>query len=58
MTQHDILINTKSGLEWVTGLFNDDLNDAITLAVTEFGPATYVGHKTFSMVDGEWVEVA
>ena len=27
MKQHDILLEKKGNLEWVCGLFNNDLND-------------------------------
>mgnify|MGYP003637556022 CR=1 FL=1 len=55
MKQHDILLEKKGNLEWVCGLFNNDLNDAIACAVREMAPARYVGHKSFKVVCGEWV---
>lgn len=56
MKQHDILLEKNGNLEWVCGLFDDDLNAAIACAVLEMAPATYVGHKSFKVVGGEWVD--
>ena len=34
MKQHDILINVNGSLEWVCGIYQDDINDAIACAVS------------------------
>lgn len=57
MNQFDILVSVKGNLEWVCEIFADDLNSAITNAIQEVGKAEYVGHKQFSVIGGQWVEV-
>lgn len=58
MKQHDILLNTKQGLEWVCELFCDDLQDAIRNAIQAVGGGKYVGHRSYQVQNGAWVEVA
>jgi hypothetical protein len=57
MNQHDILLNIKGELVWVTEIFADELSRAITDAIQIMGKGEYVGHKSFSIVDGAWIEV-
>lgn len=56
MDLYDILVSIKGELEWVTDIYADDLNRAITDAIQLVGKAEYVGHKHFSVVNGQWVE--
>jgi uncharacterized membrane protein len=59
MKQHDILVNTKAGLEWVCGIFTDTVEDAIKCAIQQSKRgAKYVGHKSYSVINGAWVECA
>jgi hypothetical protein len=56
MNMFDILVSIKGKLEWVTEVYADDLNRAITDAIQLVGKAEYVGHKHYSVVGGQWVE--
>lgn len=56
--QFDILLSIKGNLEWITELYCDTVNEAITAAVELVGKAEYVGHKEFEILNGAWVEVA
>lgn len=56
MKQFDILLNIGGDLEWICGIFVDDVNRAIAEAISLVGKARYVGHKGYSVVGGEWVE--
>lgn len=57
MKQHDILVNTKRGLEWVCGIFTNTVDEAIICALGESPKGTkYVGHKTYVIVNMTWVE--
>ena len=56
MKMFDILIEVKGNLEWVTGIYQDDVNSAITNAIQLFGKGKYVGHNEFNIVNGEWVK--
>ena len=57
MKQHDVLLKKNGILQWVCGLYNDDVNDAIACAVREMAPATYVSHKSFKIMGGQWVAI-
>ena len=58
MKQHDILVSINGVLEWVCGVFQDDLSRAIADAIECIGKAEYVGHKSYALVNGQWVETA
>jgi hypothetical protein len=57
MKMHDILLNTKRGLEWICEIYADDINEAIAAAIQLEGKAEYVGHKSYRIESGAWVEV-
>jgi len=56
MKQFDILLNISGNIEWITGIYQDDLNQAIQGAISLVGVAEYVGHKEFKIENGAWVE--
>lgn len=66
MKQHDILIAVNGKLEWICGMFNDTVNQAITCAISEareystakVKTVEYVGHKSFVVVNGKWEEAS
>jgi len=57
MKQHDILVSVKGNIEWVCGIFTETVEEAVKCAldVSKRG-AKYVGHKSYAVVDGAWVE--
>ena len=57
MTQYDILLNIDGNLEWITGIYTDTVNDAITCAIRSVGRARYVGHKVFVLESDGWEEI-
>ncbi len=58
MKQFDILLSIKGELEWICGLYEDDVNRAIQGAIELVGVAEYVGHREYVIKDGKWVEAA
>jgi hypothetical protein len=58
MQKHDVLLSINGALEWICGIYHDDINSAIACAVLECAPAEYINHKSFIVVDGQWVEYA
>lgn len=57
MKMYDILVSVNGSLEWVTDIYRDDLNDAITDAIQLIGKAEYIGHKAYKLQNGAWAEV-
>lgn len=57
MKQYDILLSIKGELEWICGIYEDEINAAIQAAIELVGAAEYVGHKAYTIMDGAWVEV-
>ena len=55
MKQYDILISVNGELEWVEGIYQDEIHKAIANA-TDITGGAYVGHKAFIAVNGEWME--
>lgn len=57
MKMHDVLLSVGGNLEWITEIYREDLSDAITDAIRLVGRAEYVGHKSYQVENGRWVEV-
>ena len=57
MTKFDIQLSINGQLEWITDIYQDDVNDAIQDAIQLVGEAQYIGHHQFKVQNGEWVEV-
>ena len=56
MKQFDILISNNDSREWVTGIYRNDVNEAITDAIQLLGKGTYEGHNEFNVIKGQWVK--
>ena len=54
--QFDILVSVKGELEWICEIYCDDLNEAIAAAIEMAGPAEYVGHNAFALINNKWEE--
>ena len=56
MKMFDVLLNVNDSLEWVTSIYCDDLNEAITNAILLYGKGNYIGHNEFNIINNEWVK--
>ena len=57
MTKFDVQLSVNGNLEWITDIYQSDVNTAIQDAIQLAGKAEYVGHHQFKIQGGEWVEV-
>jgi hypothetical protein len=57
MKQYDVLLKVAGNLEWVTEVYVDTLERAISDAIDIMGGGKYVGHKGFEIINSEWVEI-
>ena len=56
MKQFDIQLSVNGNLEWITEIYQDDINSAIQSAIQLVGKAQYVGHHEYIVQNGAWLE--